>query len=179
MRHDTLRKHVDPQTLVALREGYRQARRVVVWTNGCFDLLHAGHVRSLGAARAFGDVLIVGLNSDQSVRMLKGTGRPILPQADRAEILAALECVDHVILFDDLVPTRLLEHVRPDVHCKGADYAPPHGKPIPEQAIVEAYGGRVAFLPMLAGISTSELICRIRQLAGPDYPADSGKGHSG
>jgi D-glycero-beta-D-manno-heptose 1-phosphate adenylyltransferase len=177
MRPHAIQKCVDLPALLALREGYRQARRTVVWTNGCFDLLHAGHLRSLLAARAFGDVLIVGLNSDQSVRQLKGPSRPILPQADRAELLAALECVDHVLLFDDLVPTPVLEQLRPDVHCKGADYAPPHGKPIPEQAIVEAYGGRVAFLPLLPGMSTSELIRRIRQLEdaalgnGPTTPS--------
>ena len=164
MTSDTLRKCVDLPTLLAIRAGYRQARQTVVWTNGCFDLLHAGHVRSLGAARAFGDVLIVGLNSDRSVGRLKGPARPILAEADRATLLADLECVDHVLLFDDLVPTSLLEQLRPDVHCKGADYAPPHGKPIPERSVVEAYGGRVAFLPLLPGISTSELIRRIRQL---------------
>ncbi len=168
---DPLRKCVDLPTLLALRAGYREAGQTVVWTNGCFDLLHAGHVRSLMTARAFGDVLIVGLNSDRSIRQLKGPTRPILPQADRAELLAGLASVDHVLLFDDLVPTPVLEQLRPDVHCKGADYAPPHGKPIPEQRVVEAYGGRVAFLPLLPGISTSELIRRIRQLDDPAAPA--------
>jgi rfaE bifunctional protein nucleotidyltransferase chain/domain len=116
------------------------------------------------AASTLGDILIVGLNSDRSIRRLKGPSRPILPEAERAQILAALECVDHVLVFDDLVPTRLLEQIQPDVHCKGADYAPPHGKPIPERAVVEAYGGRVAFLPLVPGLSTSQLIQRIRQL---------------
>jgi D-beta-D-heptose 7-phosphate kinase/D-beta-D-heptose 1-phosphate adenosyltransferase len=137
---------------------------VVVWTNGCFDLFHAGHARSLSAASRLGDVLLVGVNRDASVRFLKGPGRPVLPERDRAELVAALGCVDHVLLFDDLVPTILLEALRPDVHCKGADYAPPGGKPIPERAVVEAYGGRVEFLPLLEGFSTSELIRRVRTL---------------
>jgi rfaE bifunctional protein nucleotidyltransferase chain/domain len=138
-----------------------------VWTNGCFDLFHAGHVRSLEASAAQGDVLVVGLNSDDSVRQLKGAGRPILPELNRALLLAALECVDHVVIFADLTPTATLQQVQPDVHCKGEDYAPPHGKPIPERAVVEAYGGRVAFLPLVPGISTSELIMRIQQLGEP------------
>jgi rfaE bifunctional protein nucleotidyltransferase chain/domain len=161
---DPLSKSVDLATLLVLRAGYRQAGRTVVWTNGCFDLVHAGHVRSLVAARALGDVLIVGLNSDRSLRQLKGPERPILPEADRALLLGALECVDHVLLFDDLVPTTLQDRIRPDVHCKGADYAPPQGKPIPERAVVEAYGGRVAFLPLVAGLSTSALVRRIRRV---------------
>jgi rfaE bifunctional protein nucleotidyltransferase chain/domain len=157
-------KYVDLPALLAIRAAYRQQGRTVVWTNGCFDLLHAGHVQSLLTASTLGDVLIVGLNSDRSIRRLKGPGRPILPEAERAQVLAALECVDHVLLFDDLIPTRLLEQIQPDVHCKGADYAPPHGKPIPERAVVEAYGGRVAFLPLVPGLSTSQLIQRIREL---------------
>ena len=164
-------KCVDLPALLAIRAVYRSEGRTVVWTNGCFDLLHAGHVQSLLAASTLGDLLIVGLNSDRSIRRLKGHGRPILPEAERALILAALECVDHVLLFDDLVPTRLLEQIQPDVHCKGADYAPPHGKPIPERAVVEAYGGMVAFLPLVPGISTSQLIQRIRQLEDCAAPA--------
>jgi D-beta-D-heptose 7-phosphate kinase/D-beta-D-heptose 1-phosphate adenosyltransferase len=147
--------------LLAAREGYRRAGRLVVWTNGCFDLMHAGHARSLHAASRLGDILVVGLNSDASVRTLKGPGRPLLAQDDRAELLAALGCVDHVVLFDDLEPSRVLRAVRPDVHCKGADYAPPRGKPVPERAVVEAHGGRVEFLPLLEGLSTSELIRRV------------------
>jgi D-glycero-beta-D-manno-heptose 1-phosphate adenylyltransferase len=162
-------KIVDLPALLALRERYRQAGQTVVWTNGCFDLLHAGHVRGLQAARRMGDVLIVGLNSDASVRRLKGGGRPILAEQDRAEILAALECVAHVLVFDDLLPTATLEMLRPEVHCKGSDYTPPHGKAIPERSVVEAYGGRVEFLPLVSGLSTSELIQRVHQLGGrPD-----------
>jgi rfaE bifunctional protein nucleotidyltransferase chain/domain len=126
-------------------------------------LLHVGHLRSLQAARRLGDVLVVGVNSDKSVRQLKGPGRPILAEAERAELLAGLECVDHLVFFDEGTPEAALARLQPDVHCKGADYAPPHGKPIPEASVVEAYGGRVAFLPLIPGTSTSCIIERIRE----------------
>jgi rfaE bifunctional protein nucleotidyltransferase chain/domain len=147
--------------LLAWREQARRDGRVVVWTNGCFDLLHVGHVRSLQAARALGDVLVVGVNDDASVHRLKGPFRPIVPAAQRAELLAALACVDAVLLFGEDTPAQALGRLRPDVHCKGADYAPPDGKPIPEAAVVAAYGGRLEFLPLLPGLSTSELVRRI------------------
>jgi D-glycero-beta-D-manno-heptose 1-phosphate adenylyltransferase len=150
--------------LLDLRECWRAQGRVVVWTNGCFDLLHVGHLRSLQAARRLGDVLVVGVNSDASVRRLKEVGRPILPEAERFELLSGLECVDHVIVFDESTPTESLAKLKPDIHCKGADYAPPHGKPVPEAAVVEAYGGRVEFLPLSPGTSTSEIVRRIREL---------------
>lgn len=150
--------------LVEVGERCRAANKLVVWTNGCFDLFHAGHARSLRTARAFGDVLVVGLNSDASVRRLKGSGRPILPAAERAELVASLACVDHVVVFDEDTPEECIKQLRPAVHCKGADYAPPIGKPIPEATLVESYGGRVAFLPLIDGLSTSELIRRIREL---------------
>jgi rfaE bifunctional protein nucleotidyltransferase chain/domain len=131
-----------------------------VWTNGCFDLLHVGHVRSLREARGLGDVLVVGLNSDQSVRRLKGPARPLVPEAERAEILAALECVDAVVIFNEQTPERVLSQLQPNVCCKGADYAPPHGKPVPEAALVESYGGRMAYLSFSPGVSTTELARR-------------------
>jgi rfaE bifunctional protein nucleotidyltransferase chain/domain len=153
-----------PADLTALGDRLRALGKIVVWTNGCFDLLHLGHVRSLQAARALGDVLIVGVNSDDSVRRLKGPGRPILPAAERAELVASLACVDHAVVFDEDTPDECIRLLRPAVHCKGADYAPPHGKPIPEAALVASYGGRVAFLPLVDGLSTTELIRRIRAL---------------
>ena len=168
MRSTRNKKIVDLALLLPIRDRYRQDGQTVVWTNGCFDLLHAGHIRSLQLASELGDVLVVGINSDESVRLLKGVGRPILTANDRAEVLAALECVDHVVVFSELTPTATLERLRPDVHCKGADYAPPYGKPIPERALVEAYGGRVAFLPLVPGISTSELIRRIQEFGKGD-----------
>ena len=153
---------LSPSDLQLLGNRLRAAGQVVVWTNGCFDLIHAGHVRSLRATSAFGDVLVVGINSDASVRRFKGPGRPILPATERAELIAALRCVGYVVIFDEDTPEECIRLLRPDVHCKGADYKPPHGKPIPEATLVEGYGGRVAFLPLVDGLSTTELIRRIK-----------------
>jgi phosphoheptose isomerase len=151
-------KIVDWDTLLALRERWRRAGRKVVWTNGCFDLLHVGHVRSLEAARRLGDVLVVGVNGDASVRRIKGVGRPLVPVEQRVEVVAALEPVDHVVVFDEPTPERALDRLRPDVHTKGADY---ESRELPERAVVEAYGGRIEFLPLVPGISTTELARRL------------------
>lgn len=158
-----LPKLVSWDFLSAARSRYASEGKVVVWTNGCFDLLHPGHVRSLQAAKRLGDVLIVGLNSDESVRQLKGPGRPVLSELERAEVLSALTCVDYVVIFPETRPDVALLRFKPDVHCKGAEYAPPHGKPIPEMETVVSYGGRIEFLPYSGGISTTELIRRIRE----------------
>lgn len=152
--------------LLALREDARHAGHVVVWTNGTFDLLHPGHVRSLQQARTLGDVLIVGLNSDASVRGYKGPTRPILTQDERAAMLSALECVDGVIVFDEPTPEVALARLRPDIHCKGAEYAPPHGRPVPERTVVEGYGGRIEYLPLMPGLSTTAMLKRIRDAGG-------------
>lgn len=150
------------KSLLERREAWRLAGKTVVWTNGCFDLVHVGHVRSLQVARRFGDVLVVGVNSDASVRKLKGPTRPVVPEAERAEILAALECVSAVCIFDDDTPERPLADLRPEVHCKGEDYKPPHGKPIPEAKVVAAYGGRIEFIPFEIATSTTGLIQSIK-----------------
>jgi D-glycero-beta-D-manno-heptose 1-phosphate adenylyltransferase len=155
------------EQLPDLREQWRQQGKMVVWTNGCFDLFHVGHLRSLQFAQQQGDVLIVGVNSDTSVRSLKGPGRPLMPADERAELLAGLQCVDHAVIFDELTPERALARLRPDIHCKGADYGP-GGKAIPEAAVVEAYGGKVSFIPLVPGISTTELIRRISRLGATD-----------
>ena len=152
--------------LVAARAAARAAGRVVVWTNGSFDLLHPGHVSSLEAARGLGDVLVVGLNSDASVRGYKGPNRPILTQDERAAMLAALECVDHVIIFDEPTPEAALARLQPDVHCKGAEYAPPDGRPVPEANLVLSYGGRIEYLPLVPGLSTTAVLQRIRDKGG-------------
>lgn len=154
--------------LLAARDSARQAGRVVVWTNGTFDLLHPGHVSSLQLARALGDLLIVGLNSDASVRGYKGPSRPILTQDERATMLAALECVDYVVIFDEPTPEAALARLQPDIHCKGAEYAPPHGRPVPERATVEGYGGRIEYLPLVPGLSTTDLLKRIREKGGAE-----------
>lgn len=145
-----------------LRAEWRAAKRVVVWTNGCFDVLHAGHLASLEAASRLGDVLVVGVNSDDAVRRLKGEGRPLVPAVERAAMLAALRPVDYVVVFDEDTPEAVLEQLRPDIHTKGEDYAPPDGKPIPERDLVESYGGKVAFLPLVAGRSTTSTVEAIR-----------------
>jgi rfaE bifunctional protein nucleotidyltransferase chain/domain len=134
-------------------EGFRW-----VTTNGCFDLLHAGHITSLEAARALGDGLVVGLNSDASVRALKGPSRPVIGQADRALVLAALECVDAVVIFDEENPLALLEVLRPQVHAKGGDYI---AAQLPEYPLVRSWGGEVEILPMLEGRSTSSILSRL------------------
>jgi rfaE bifunctional protein nucleotidyltransferase chain/domain len=131
---------------------------VVVWTNGVFDLLHAGHLHSLRAARSLGDALIVGVNADEPVRRAKGPNRPVVPAEERAELVAALEPVDAVLIFGEDTPEACLAALRPDVHAKGADYAPPDGKPMPEAVVVESYGGRIEFLPLIEGRSTSRLL---------------------
>lgn len=132
----------------------------VVFTNGCFDLLHPGHVRYLEAARALGDVLVVGLNDDASVRRLKGPGRPILHADERAEVLAALGAVDHVIVFAEDTPLRLIDALEPDVLVKGADWAPDD---IVGRDAVLGRGGRVERIDLVPGASTTELVRRIRR----------------
>ncbi|HEX7840170.1 MAG TPA: SIS domain-containing protein [Kofleriaceae bacterium] len=148
--------------LVAWREAQRAQKRTVVWTNGVFDVLHVGHLASLRGAKQFGDVLIVGVNGDASVRANKGPERPIYRCEERVALLAALELVDAILVFDDPTPERVLAQLKPDVHVKGADYAPPHGKPVPERAIVEAYGGRIEFLPLVPGRSSTDTLARLR-----------------
>ena len=159
-------KRPDWPELLQWREEARTAGRVVVWTNGAFDLLHPGHIQSLQQARALGDLLVVGLNSDRSVKAYKGPTRPILNQDERSAMLAALECVDAVIVFDEDTPVESLAKLQPDIHCKGAEYAPPHGRPVPERIVVEAYGGRIEYLPLVPGVSTTELLRRIRLSEG-------------
>lgn len=136
-----------------------RAGRRIAFTNGCFDILHAGHVRYLEAARAQGDCLILGLNSDVSVRGNKGPSRPINSEQDRAEVVGALECVDAVVIFDEPTAEDLIALVRPDVYVKGGDYTL---ATLPEARIVQSYGGRVEFIPLVAGRSTTNVIERIK-----------------
>jgi D-beta-D-heptose 7-phosphate kinase/D-beta-D-heptose 1-phosphate adenosyltransferase len=149
----------DVATLSATLAPDRAAGRRVVFTNGCFDLLHPGHVRYLTAARALGDVLVVGLNGDASVGRLKGAGRPVLRLDERAEVLAGLAAVDHLIVFDDDTPRAVIAGLLPDVLVKGADWA---ADEIVGREEVEAAGGRVARVDLVPGVSTTELIRRIR-----------------
>ena len=143
-----------------LRFGREKRNGRVVFTNGCFDLLHPGHVRSLEQARALGDTLIVGLNSDASVRQLKGEGRPVIPERERAEILAALECVDVTVIFDDPTPREVIARLLPDVLVKGGDWP---GDQIVGREEVEAAGGRVVSVPVVPGYSTTAILKKIRE----------------
>lgn len=149
----------DLPTLLARLARLRAGGGRVVFTNGCFDLLHPGHVRYLAAARALGDALVVGLNDDASVRRLKGPARPILRAAERAEVLAGLAAVDHLILFADDTPRALVATLLPDVLVKGADWA---AADIVGAAEVEAAGGRVERVDLVPGVSTTEIIRRVR-----------------
>jgi rfaE bifunctional protein nucleotidyltransferase chain/domain len=150
---------VTPEEAGALAARLRAEGRTIVLANGCFDLLHVGHVRYLEAARALGDVLFVGLNSDAAVTRLKGPGRPVMPAAERAEVLAALRAVDHVVVFDEDTADRLVTLVRPAVHAKGTDYT---DATVPEAASVRAAGGRVAIVGDPKAHATRDLVARIR-----------------
>jgi rfaE bifunctional protein nucleotidyltransferase chain/domain len=154
---------VTPEEAGVLAARLRAEGRRVVLANGCFDLLHVGHVRYLTAARALGDVLFVGLNSDAAVTRLKGPGRPLMPAAERVELLAALRAVDHVVLFEEDTADRLVGLVRPDVHAKGTDYTE---ATVPERASVRAVGGRVAIVGDPKEHATRDVIARIREQAG-------------
>jgi rfaE bifunctional protein nucleotidyltransferase chain/domain len=149
---------VSRSDLLALVADARKAGRTVAFANGCFDLLHVGHVRYLAAAAQEADQLIVAINDDASVRALKGEGRPILTAADRAELVAALRFVDYVVVFPEPTVGPLLEALRPDVHCKGTDYTLDS---VPERDVVRGYGGRIAIVGDAKDHSTRELLARI------------------
>jgi rfaE bifunctional protein nucleotidyltransferase chain/domain len=154
-------KIVSADELITERAHLQAAGKRLVFTNGCFDLLHVGHVRYLQAARALGDALAVAVNADESVRVLKGAGRPLNPADERAEVLAALECVDYVTIFAEARATRLLGAVRPHIYAKGGDYRLEtlHAE---ERAALEQAGAEIRFLPMTPGRSTSRLIEAVR-----------------
>ena len=150
----------DLGTLLHERRGWKAAGKAVVFTNGCFDLLHPGHVSLLERARAEGDVLVVGLNSDASVARLKGAGRPIVPQEERAEVLGALEAVTRVVVYDEDTPREIIAALLPDVLVKGADWAI---DAIVGRKEVESAGGRVVRVEIVPGRSTSAIVDRIRE----------------
>ncbi len=153
---------LDPDALAARVAELKRQGRTVAFANGHFDLLHVGHLRYLAAAAAEADVLVVGLNDDDSVARLKGPGRPIVPAAERAELLAALEPVDLVTVFCGDSPADLINRLRPEVHCKGPDYERPDK--VPEYEVVRAYGGRTALVGDPKDHATSDLIGRVRRL---------------
>lgn len=153
---------VTRDNLSAFAAALRAHGQRIVFTNGCFDILHVGHVRYLGAARALGDCLVVGLNSDASVRRLKGPERPVNEEADRAEVLDALRAVDYVTIFDEPTAAELIKIIRPDVYVKGGDYTI---ATLPEAKIVRGYGGRVEFIDLVPERSTTRVIEKLRGTA--------------
>jgi rfaE bifunctional protein nucleotidyltransferase chain/domain len=153
-------KVVDDQTLVARVAADRAAGRTVAFANGCFDLLHVGHIRYLEGAKREGDRLIVAINDDESVRRLKGSDRPILPAVARAELVASLRAADYVVIFPDETVERLLRLVRPDVHCKGTDYTL---DTVPERDVMKTIGGRIAIVGDPKDHSTKELLAKLAQ----------------
>jgi rfaE bifunctional protein nucleotidyltransferase chain/domain len=156
----TTSKILSRETLLETAARQRAAGRTIVFANGAFDLLHVGHVRYLEAARREGDWLVVGVNSDRSVRAGKGEDRPILGEEERAEIVSALRCVDAVVVFDEETPAALLAELKPHVHAKGTDYTP---QSVPERDVVAAYGGRTAIVGDPKDHATTDLIARIRK----------------
>ena len=151
---------IHPDKIASFCATLREAGATVVFTNGCFDILHAGHVRYLEQAKSYGDILVLGLNTDASVRENKGPRRPINSARDRAAVVGALRAVDYVVLFGEKTAEAIIEKVHPDVYVKGADY---EGKPLPEADVVRRWGGRVAFVPMVAGRSTTHVIEKIQE----------------
>ena len=148
------------QEISTLVRENQEAGKTVVFANGCFDLLHVGHIRYLEAARALGDVLVLGLNGDQSVRQLKGPGRPLMNQQERAEILAALECVDYLVIFDEPTAKKVLETLKPNIHAKGTDYT---RESVPERETVLSYGGSIAIVGDPKNHSTKDFLKQIAE----------------
>ena len=159
----SMEKIIDSDSLKNRLNDLRRSGNRIVFTNGCFDILHAGHVRYLSEARSHGDILVVGLNSDKSVKMIKGEKRPIIPEGQRAEVLAGLWCVDYVTLFHEPDPLRLIENLKPDILVKGADWAEDR---IVGANVVCGHGGKVVRVRMVPGVSTSEIIQKILKTYG-------------
>lgn len=153
-------KIIERAALPELIKKLKEQKKVVVFTNGCFDILHVGHVRYLQAAKQLGDVLVLGLNSDTSVQALKGPTRPINVQADRAEVIAALEAVDYVSIFDEITAEKLIETVQPDIYVKGGDYIIAN---LPEANIVNRYGGKIVLIPEVKGRSSTNVIKKLQE----------------
>jgi D-beta-D-heptose 7-phosphate kinase/D-beta-D-heptose 1-phosphate adenosyltransferase len=166
-RHqDTDLKIKDREVLAGILETEREKGRTVVFTNGCFDLLHVGHVKYLQKARRLGDLLVLGLNSDESIRRLKGPRRPLINQDERAHILAALDCIDYLVIFDEDTPLELIEALRPKILVKGGDYSP---EGVVGKDLVESFGGRVELIQFVDGKSTTNIIEKILQEYRDEY----------
>lgn len=157
-----MKKLLSLASILKIRKKAISQGKTVVFTNGCFDLLHRGHIEYLSKAKKLGDILIVGLNSDSSVRKIKGKSRPLMAQKDRATILSALECIDYIVIFNEKTPLRLISILKPDILVKGADY---RKYEIVGKEIVEARGGKVIRIPFIKGYSTTSFLERIRKLS--------------
>jgi D-beta-D-heptose 7-phosphate kinase/D-beta-D-heptose 1-phosphate adenosyltransferase len=169
LMNDTRHKILSRQVLAAEIQRRQHAGERGVFTNGCFDLLHLGHIRYLQEARTLGDFLMLGLNNDAGVRLLKGPGRPLVPEQERVEILAALACIDYLTIFAEPTASSLVQLLQPAIYVKGADYAnardnQPDTSRLPEARVVQEYGGIVRLIPYLPHHSTTELIAAIKQL---------------
>ncbi|HBG47956.1 MAG TPA: D-glycero-beta-D-manno-heptose 1-phosphate adenylyltransferase [Cyanobacteria bacterium UBA9971] len=151
---------VELKQLLNIVSGLKKQNKTIVTTNGCFDIIHAGHVRYLKHAKELGDVLIVCLNSDASVQRLKGPSRPLNHQDDRAEVMSALEAVNYVVVFDEDTPVYILAKIKPDIHVKGGDYSE---ETLPETAVIKQGGGKIQFIPFVEGRSTTNIINKIHQ----------------
>ncbi|MBI1910517.1 MAG: D-glycero-beta-D-manno-heptose 1-phosphate adenylyltransferase [Deltaproteobacteria bacterium] len=154
-------KVITLKKLIPELDKLRRKRKKIVFTNGCFDIIHAGHVRYLRKAKSHGDILVVGLNSDSSIRAIKGEKRPIVPQNERAEVMEALEFVDYIVIFSDPTPVKLIEAIKPDILAKGADWA---AKDIVGGDIVKANGGKIRRITLVKGKSTTNIIRKILEL---------------
>lgn len=154
-----MEKLIKKDELDKIISNLKSKNKKIVMTNGCFDILHAGHVRYLKESKKFGDILIVGLNSDSSVKALKGNSRPINNEEDRIEVLSALEAVDYVVLFNEISPVKLLDEIKPDIYTKGADYTI---ETLPEAKTVLGNGGKIEFIKLVEGKSTTKIIDKIK-----------------
>jgi len=156
-----MNKLITLETAVKISQALKSNGKTLVFTNGCFDLIHAGHVIYLEQAKKLGDVLMIGLNSDDSIRLNKGKQRPIISQADRITVLSAFWFVDYIIVFDDKTPVPLISAIKPDIHVKGGDYQVEN---LPEYFVIQQYGGKIKIIPFVDGKSTSLIIDKIKEL---------------
>ncbi len=152
-------KQFNIDQLLIMVKHWKDLGKIIVWTNGCFDLFHPGHLRTLKIAKTYGDILIVGVNSNESVFKLKGANRPIIDEVGRIDIISELTCVDAVILMQELAPCSLIEKIQPNFCCKGEEYL---NKEIPEIKVISSYGGQIKFIPRIVEISTSCIINKIK-----------------
>ena len=157
-------KIINLTELAELVSVLKKKGKKIVWTNGCFDILHAGHIQLLEQAKSFGDILIVGLNTDDSIKRLKGPERPITPENERVQVISALSPVDYIVLFEEDTPCNVISILMPDIHVKGGDYDSSDYEKMPEAKIIKEYGGEVKIIPLVEGHSTTNIIKKIKSV---------------